>query len=211
LNHKKPAVTEYLAFISIKNGMCVSEIYHALIVARENNRADCKDLTIQYRGSVKSEAIFLITKQTSIIGQFRVAEELLLRKDICFENWLNTDKIRRQINRQTQKNAIMIRDLHHGMKKVNLQVKVIEIPKSAIVRTQYGNNAKLTNAWVADDTGKIKLCLWNEQADAIKAEDTVDIKNASVFSYKGERQLRLGRNGSIIALPRIVEVKQVLK
>lgn len=211
MNHKKPAVMEYLAFLSIKNGMYVSEIYQALVVAREKNRAVCKDLIVQYRGSVKNEAIFLITKNANVIGQFRVAEELLLGKDICFENWLNTDKIRKQINRQTQKNAIMIQDLHHGMKKVSLQVKVIEIPKSAIVRTQYGNNAKLTNAWVADDTGKIKLCLWNEQADLVNADDTVDIKNASVFTYKGERQLRLGRNGSITAIPKIVEAKQVQK
>jgi hypothetical protein len=198
---------EYLAFLSIKNGMYVSEIYQALVVAREKSKTVCKDLTVQYRGSIKNEAIFLITKNTTVIGQFRVAEELLSRKDICFENWLNTDKIRRQINRQTQKNAITIQDLHHGMKKVSLQVKVIEAPKSVVVRTQYGNNAKLTNAWVADDTGKIKLCLWNEQADLVNAEDRVDIKNASVFTYKGERQLRLGRNGSITALPKIVEAE----
>ena len=211
LNHKKPAVMEYLAFLSIKNGMYLSEIYQALVVAREKQKTTCKDLTVEYRGSVKREAIFLITKGPTMIGQFRVAEELLRKTDICFESWLDTDKIRKQLNRRTPKMAVMVQDMRHGMKKVNLEAKVIETPEASIVQTRYGNSAKLTNAMVADETGKIKLCLWNEQADQIAVGDTVQIKDASVATFKGERQLRLGKNGTITVMPKIVEIKPVQK
>jgi replication factor A1 len=58
----------------------------------------------------------------------------------------------------------------------------------------------VTNAWIADETGKIKLCLWNEQANSIATGDTIQIKNASVSTFKGERQLGLGKKGTISVL-----------
>jgi replication factor A1 len=77
------------------------------------------------------------------------------------------------------------------------------------VQTRYGNSAMLTNALIADETGKIKLCLWNAQADFINVGDTIQIKNASVSTFKGERQLRLGKKGTVTILHnRIDELKQ---
>jgi hypothetical protein len=160
------------------------------------------DLTIQYRGSADSEAIFLITKHNKVIVQFRVDEEFLLRKDNCFETWMDTDKIRKQMSKQNcgPHLSTLIQDLRHGMKKVNVEAEVLETPKPSLVQTRYGNNATVTNAWIADETGKIKLCLWNEQTNSITTGDTIQIKNASVSAFKGERQLRLGKNGTISIL-----------
>ena len=192
---------EELAFLSVKQGIYLAELYQSMVAAREKGKTTCQNLTIEYRGSVKDEAIFLITKESSVIVQFRVEEEFLLRKDICFENWMDTDKIRRQMNRQnTSKLSTLVQDLRHGMKKVNLEAKVLETPTPSTVQTRYGNSARVTNAWIADETGKIKLCLWNEQVDSVTVGDTVQIKNASVSTFKGERQLRLGKTGTLSVL-----------
>jgi ssDNA-binding replication factor A large subunit len=48
------------------------------------------------------------------------------------------------------------------MKKVNLKAKVIEVGKPTFVFTRFGNYACVANVLIADETGKIKLCLWNE-------------------------------------------------
>jgi replication factor A1 len=191
---------EYLAFLSVKNGMFLSEIYQALVTARIEQKSVCKDLKVEYRGSVKKHAIFLITKGTSMLGQFKVEEALLQKKDICFESWLDSNKIRKQLNRRVQKSAVMVQDMRHGMKKVNLEAKVLEVPSASVVQTKYGNSAKLTNAIVADETGQIKLCLWNEQVNMVSVGDKVQIKDASVSTFKGERQLRLGKKGTISVL-----------
>ena len=168
-----------------------------MLVAREKGKTTCQNLTVEYRGSLKDEAIFLITKETKVIVQFRVEEELL-RKNISFENWVYTDEIRKQMNRQVApKLSMMVQDLRHGMKKVNLEAKVLETAKPSVVQTRYGNSARVTNAWIADKTGKIKLCLWNEQADLLTVGDTVQIKGASVSTFKGERQLRLGKTAIV--------------
>jgi replication factor A1 len=83
------------------------------------------------------------------------------------------------------------------MKKIKLKAKVLEIPRPKLVFTRFGNYATVANASVTDETGTVKLCLWNEQISAVSAGDTVVIENASMSMYRGEPQLRIGRKGKI--------------
>jgi replication factor A1 len=193
---------EYLAFLSVKEGVYLPELHRSMVEAKQEGKATCQNLTVEYRGSIRDQAIFLITKNTRVVVQFRLPEEILLRKNISFESWMDTDKIRRQMNKQnaSPKLSVMVQNLRHGMKKVNLEAKVLETQKPSIVQTRYGNSAKVTNAWIADETGKIKLCLWNGQADNLAVGDTVQIKNASISTFKGERQVRLGKTATLNVL-----------
>ena len=201
LNQKKQTIIEYLAFLSVKHNIYLAELFQAMVSARAQKRTVCQNLSIEYRGSVKDEAIFLITVETRVIAQFRVTEEFLSRKGICFENWMDTDKIRRQMVKQNPAAySTLVQNLRHGMKRINIEAKVLETLKPQLVHTQYGNSASVTNAWIADETGKVKLCLWNEQASFVNVGDTIQIRNASVATYKGERQLRLGKTGTVSVL-----------
>ena len=199
MNQKKPTIIEQLAFLSVKHNVYLSELFQALVSARKNEKSTCTDLTVQYRGSIKDKAIFLITKNNKVIVQFRIPKEFLLRTGIRFESWMNTDKIRKQIFKQNLSSNLstMVQDLRHGMKKVSVEAKVLENPKPSLVFTRYGTSAMVTNAWIADETGKIKLCLWNDQAKSFVNGDIIQIKNASVSTFRGERQLSLGKTGTI--------------
>lgn len=211
---KSTTMTEYLAYLSVRNNIYLAELFHTLTSARENGKSTCQDLTVECRSSTKNSSIFLITKKSVVVAQFPVTEEFLLRKDICFENWMNTDRVRRQIRRQTTVNrvSVPIHELRHGMKKVNIQAHVIETPIPSLIHTPYGNIATVANIWIADETGKVKLSLWNEQASSVALGDTIQVKNASVGTYKGERQLRLGKNGSINVLKnQQAELKELAK
>jgi replication factor A1 len=83
------------------------------------------------------------------------------------------------------------------MSHVNLKAKVLEIPKPTLVYTRLGNSAIVTNALIEDETGKIKLCLWNAQIDSVSVGDTIQIENARAFTFRGEKQLRLGHKGTL--------------
>jgi len=137
-----------------------------------------------------------------VVVQFRIAKEFLLTKDIRFESWMNTDKIQKQMVKQNcgPRLSTMVQDLRHGMKKVDVEAEVLETTKPLLVQTRYGNSALVSNALIADETGKIKLCLWNEQASYVNVGDIIQIKNASVAAFRGERQLRLGKTGTISVL-----------
>ena len=202
MNQKKPTIIEHLAFLSVKHGVFIEDLFRTLVKAREQGTAMCESLAVEYRGKIRKEEIFLITKDGKVVVQFRIAQEILLQKDMRFESWMNTDKIRKQLVKQNcgPNVSTMVQDLRHGMKKVTVEAEVLETPKPSLVHTRYGNSAMVTNAWIADETGKIKLCLWNEQANYITLGDFIQIKNASVTAFKGVRQLCLGKTGTVSVL-----------
>jgi len=41
------------------------------------------------------------------------------------------------------------------------------------------------------------LCLWDQQVNTVHVGDSVEVKNAHVAMFKGEKQLRLGKNGTV--------------
>jgi replication factor A1 len=83
------------------------------------------------------------------------------------------------------------------MNHVNLRAKVLEIPKPKLVVTRFGNHASVVNALIADETGTIRLCLWNEQINSISNGDTIQIENARASTFRGERQLSIGKSGTL--------------
>jgi replication factor A1 len=127
-----------------------------------------------------------------------VSEKFLSQKGNPIRNFMETDMVRKHIAKKTKSPAsYSIGNLKAGMHHVSLKAKVMEITKPKQVFTRYGNYASLAKAVVADETGEIKLCLWNEQIDAVSAGDTVQIENARISTFKGERQLSLGKTGTV--------------
>ncbi len=205
MNYKEPIIIEHLAFLSVKHNLFLSELYQALISARAIGKSTCGGLTIDYRGIINHQAVFLITKVKKVIMQFRVEEAFLLRKNISFESWLDTDKIRRQMSKQNLGvDSTFIQNLRRGMKKINLNAEVLETAEPRIVNTQYGSRVKVTEIWVADETGKVKLCLWGEQSSLPSVGDMVQIKGASVRTFKGDNLLSLGRYGTLTVLQQLL-------
>jgi replication factor A1 len=195
---RKKSSGEYLAYISAKHDVDSDALFCALLSAGENKKSKCGELSIQCRGRVKDKVIFLITKNSEVVAQLPVSKEFLSQEGNPLRNFMETDMVRKQANRKAKLPAsYSIGDLRHGMNHVNLKAKVLEVTKPKQVFTRYGNYATLAKAVIADGTGEIKLCLWNEQIDAVSAGDTVQIENARTSTFRGERQLSLGKNGTL--------------
>jgi replication factor A1 len=91
-----------------------------------------------------------------------------------------------------------IRDLQNGMKRVSVEAKVVEKGNPREVMSRYKDESyKVADAMVADETGSIKLTLWNEQIDQVEVGNTVKIENGYVTSFKGEIQLNVGKFGKM--------------
>jgi replication factor A1 len=195
---RKKSAGEYLAYISAKHDVDSDALFCALLSAGENKNSRCGDLSIECRGKVKDNIIFLITKNSKVVAQLPVSEELLSRKGNPLRSFMETDLVRKQaIKKAKIPDSYSIRDLRHGMTHVTLKAKVLEVTKPKQVFTRYGNYATLAKAVIADGTGETKLCLWNEQIDAVSAGDMVQIENARTSTFRGERQLSLGKNGTL--------------
>lgn len=91
-----------------------------------------------------------------------------------------------------------INELRNGMKRVSIEAKVIEKETPREVTARFKDETyKVANAVVGDDTGKIKLTLWNEQIDQVNVNDTIAVENGYVTSFKGETQLNVGKYGKL--------------
>jgi replication factor A1 len=73
----------------------------------------------------------------------------------------------------------------------------LEVAEPKHVVTRYGNNASVVKVLIGDETGTIKLCLWNGQIDAVSVGDIVQIENAQASVFRGERFLSLGKKGTL--------------
>jgi replication factor A1 len=91
-----------------------------------------------------------------------------------------------------------IKDLNDGMKRVSVEAKVVEKGDPREVRSRYKDETyRIVDAVIADETGSIKLTLWNEQIEQVNVGDNVKIENGYVTSFKGETQLNVGKFGKL--------------
>ena len=93
---------------------------------------------------------------------------------------------------------VTIKELNDGMKRVNVEAKVVEKGDPREVRSRFKEETyRIVDAVVADETGSIKLTLWNEQIDQVNVGDNIKIDNGYVTSFKGELQLNVGKFGKL--------------
>jgi replication factor A1 len=198
----KTSPSEYLAVLSTKYELDPDKLYIALVRAAENREVTCGNLAIEFRGKQQNKAIFLITNGQKVVAQFPISEEYLRNQSNPIKTFRENQMVQRHLAKKNDvPHSFQIKDLRIGMKKISLKAKVLEIPKPTLVFTRFGNYASVANALIADETGTIKLCLWNEQIDSISAGDDVEIENASTSAFRGERQLRIGRKGILRSMP----------
>jgi len=100
-----------------------------------------------------------------------------------------------------EEDVMKINELRSGMRKVNLVAKVLEISEPREVVSRFsGRVFKVADAIIGDETGTIKLSLWNEQIEQVKVNDTIKIENGYIRSFRGEPQLNVGRYGKLTVL-----------
>jgi replication factor A1 len=189
---------EYLAFLSAKFSVDPDKFFQALVSLKEREKAACESLSIEFRGRIRKERIFLMTGDSGMVGQFRIPESFLSENTNPIREYMDCDRVRRYLAKKSYVlQSGFIGGLCVGMSHITLHAKVLEIQKPASVLTRFGESAIVANALIGDKTGTIKLCLWEDQTNGVSKGDTVIIKNARAFAFRGEKQLRLGRNGTI--------------
>lgn len=204
----KVSVGEYLAFLSLKYEIDPDQFFNALCMAWENLKANCGEILIQCRNKTQEKAVFLMTTNSKVVTQFSIQRDFLLEKTNPIRTYQKAQMFRKHPARKPEMPcSSQIRDLKVGMRKINLTAKVLEIAKPTLVFTRFGNYASVANASVCDETGTVKLCLWNDQIDAVSSGDMVQIENAHMSLFRGERQLRIGKNGKLSILGKIGSTK----
>ena len=88
-------------------------------------------------------------------------------------------------------------ELKPGMKRVDVTAKILEIGPPRDVTTRFGETSRVADATVQDESGSIKLSLWNDDIDRVHVNDNIHVENGYVTSFRGETQLNVGRYGKV--------------
>jgi len=96
---------------------------------------------------------------------------------------------------------VKIKELQTGMKQVEVEADVVDKGNPRQVQSRFGNETlNVADAVIQDESGNIKLTLWNEQIDQVNVGDKIKIENGYVTSFKGEIQLNVGKFGKLTVL-----------
>lgn len=87
------------------------------------------------------------------------------------------------------------------MKRVEVEAQVVDKGPTRQVQSKFKDEVyNVADAIVQDETGTIKLTLWNEQIDQVNVGDRIKIENGYVTSFKSETQLNVGKYGKLTVL-----------
>lgn len=99
-----------------------------------------------------------------------------------------------------------IEEIKSGMNGISVEGKITDISEERRVRTRYGQRS-VADATLEDDTGSIKLSLWEENITTVSIGDKVKIKGAYVTEFRNQLQLNIPRSGKLeITKQNIIEI-----
>lgn len=191
---------KYLVTISLKHGIDPNKLFSKIVYAWKNGRSKWKELTIQCREKMEDHAIFLITANHEVVAQFPTSGHLLEQTAPLKRFAYAIEREKDALMKKRNAKAVMchkIRDLKVGMKRINLKARVLAISRPQQALTKYNTYVVFANATLTDETGTVKLTLWNGRINSLSVNDTVEIENANVTAYKGETQLKIGRHSKL--------------
>jgi replication factor A1 len=93
-----------------------------------------------------------------------------------------------------------IRDLRDGMRRVDAEGEISEISDPRTVNLRTGGEAKVADCMLKDESGQIKLSLWDDQIDQVRKGSKVRVTNGYTNSFRGELRLNVGRYGRLEVL-----------
>lgn len=89
-----------------------------------------------------------------------------------------------------------ISEIQRGMSNVSIEGKIVDISEVREVNTRYGRRS-VADAMIEDDSGQIKLTLWEDQIQSVRVGDKVSVTGAYITEFRDVLQLNIPRSGKL--------------
>lgn len=90
-----------------------------------------------------------------------------------------------------------IKDLTPSSRRVNVLGKVVSVGEPKEIQTRFGEQKSVTEVVIGDETGKVILSLWGDQAEQATDGQTLYIDNGYISLVRGHMRLNVGKYGSL--------------
>ncbi|MCG3221446.1 MAG: single-stranded DNA-binding protein [Candidatus Heimdallarchaeota archaeon] len=95
-------------------------------------------------------------------------------------------------------NYTKVGELAPNVKEVNLVAKVVELGEiREVTNRQTGEEHKVMDVLIGDETGTVYFSAWNEHIDSVQENETYQFLNAKTILFRRNIRLSLGRSGQI--------------
>ena len=83
------------------------------------------------------------------------------------------------------------------MRRVDLDMKIVEIEEPRSYASRTGKEGRVTTAIGEDDSGRIKISIWDKDIDRVKVGNTVKIRNGYARLFRDEVHVSAGMYGKL--------------
>ena len=90
-----------------------------------------------------------------------------------------------------------ISELKDGLRRVDAEGEIAEKSEARTVNLRAGGTAQVADCMLQDESGSIKLSLWDDMIAQVRVGDKVKVENGYINSFQGEIRLNVGRFGKL--------------
>jgi len=188
----------YLIMVSNKYGLDTHRFLMCFPHAWTHEKSSHNGISIQLRQKTENNCVFLVTQDQKVITQLHLSQKLLKylpEVDPASFPFIESAPAGKMQALETA--DVQIKDIDAGVKWVNLIARVVGKSDLRNVFSRFGDSFALSIATISDDTGSMRLPLWNAQIDKVSIGDTVQIENGRIRTFRGELQVSVGRNSKL--------------
>ena len=92
-----------------------------------------------------------------------------------------------------------IKDIQANQGNIDIVAVIVEKEEPRSFE-KFGKVGKVCNAKLKDDSGEIKLTLWNDDIEKVNQGDKIHLENGWCSEFRNEKQLSTGKSGKIEVL-----------
>ncbi|MBD3230333.1 MAG: DUF2240 family protein [Candidatus Lokiarchaeota archaeon] len=108
------------------------------------------------------------------------------------------NKLKKPINIQKAVGVdFKIKELTHGSRRIKTKFKVIKKKSIRNVTSRSGEEYRIGDFLVADETGCINLTAWNEDIEKIEVGKVYELNNGYINEFRGSLSLNIGKYGDL--------------
>ena len=91
-------------------------------------------------------------------------------------------------------------DVKPGMQRMELELTIVEMEAPRTYTKRDGREGRVASAIGEDDSGRIKVSLWDADVDRVKVGNKIKITNGYSRSFRDEVQVSAGLYGKLEVL-----------
>jgi ssDNA-binding replication factor A large subunit len=164
-----------------------------MVSARERGNSRCGKFSIELRNREEQSSTYMFSVEGKPLAQAKIPNDSISKLKRLPEELSDFDQENHEDSQVNSRGERQISGLKFGTRGVSFKAQVVKKSEVRAVTSKDGNPLLVCSVTLSDGTGEIPLAVWNNQIPTISEGDLVEVQDARVGSFRGEKQLSLNR------------------